>query len=109
MISQMMKECCGEDAMSDLEKMKGSMQMCGKSEFSDGEIQMMQQFCGQSGTPDPERMKQCWRSAAARRTLDTYSRPPAPDWRAYLQRHRPKLANRTGQEAAGLRLYSHGV
>lgn len=57
-MSQMMKECCGEDGMPDLEKMKGFMRMCGKSQFSDDEIQMMKQFCGQGGKPDPEKMKQ---------------------------------------------------
>ena len=51
MMSQMMKQCCGEDGLPDMEKMKGYMQMCGKSEFSDDELAMMKRFCGQGATP----------------------------------------------------------
>lgn len=58
MMSRMMKECCGKDGMSDFEKMKDFMQMCGKSEFSDDETKMMRQFCSESGKPDAEKMKQ---------------------------------------------------
>lgn len=57
-MSQMMKQCCGEDGSPDIEKMKGFMQMCGKSEFSDDELAMMKQFCGQGSKPDAEEMMQ---------------------------------------------------
>lgn len=58
MMSQMMKECCGEDGRPEFEKMKGFMKKCGKTEFTDEEIKMMQQFCGQTGRPDPQKMQQ---------------------------------------------------
>lgn len=58
MMSQMMTECCGKDGLPDVEKMKGFMQMCGKSEFSDQELAMMKQFCSQSGKPDADEMMQ---------------------------------------------------
>lgn len=57
-MSHMMKQCCGEDGLPDMEKMKGFMQMCGKSEFSDDELAMMRQFCGQGAQPDAEEMMQ---------------------------------------------------
>lgn len=57
-MSQMMRQCCGEDGLPDMEKMKGFMQMCGKSEFSDDELAMMKQFCGQGAKPDAEKMMQ---------------------------------------------------
>lgn len=58
MTSQMMKQCCGEDGLPDMEKIKSFMQMCGKSEFSDDELAMMKQFCGQGAKPDAEKMMQ---------------------------------------------------
>lgn len=58
MMSEMMKGCCGEDGMPDLEKMKHFMQMCGKTEFSDKEVEMMREFCSHSGKPNAEKMKQ---------------------------------------------------
>ena len=57
MMSQMMNECCGVDGKPDFEKMKGFMQMCGKSEFGDDELEMVRQFCSQSGKLDVEKMK----------------------------------------------------
>jgi len=58
MMSEMMKECCGKNGLPDLEKMKGFMQMHGKTDFTDDEIKMMQQFCSQSGKPDAEKLQQ---------------------------------------------------
>jgi hypothetical protein len=58
MMSQMMKECCGEDGTPNFEKMKGFMQLLGKTDFSDAESEMLRKFCSQSGKPDAEKMKQ---------------------------------------------------
>lgn len=58
MMSQMMKQCCDEDGLPDIQKMKGFMQMCGKSEFSDDELAMLKEFCGQRSRPDAEKMMQ---------------------------------------------------
>ena len=58
MMSEMMKECCGEDGMPDFERMKRFMEKCGKAKFGDDEIKMMQQFCSQDGEPDAEKMMQ---------------------------------------------------
>ena len=58
MMREMMEQCCGEDGKPDFEKMKSFMQKCGKTEFTDDELQMMHQFCSQGGGPDAEKMKQ---------------------------------------------------
>jgi hypothetical protein len=58
MMSQMMKECCGQDGVPDFEKIKGFMEKCGKTEFTEDEIKMIRQFCGQTGKPDAETMQQ---------------------------------------------------
>jgi len=52
MMTQMMKECCGQDGMPDFEKMKSFMEKCGKREFTDDEIKMMRQFCAQYWQPE---------------------------------------------------------
>jgi hypothetical protein len=58
MVTDMMKQCCGEDGMPNFEKMKHFMEDCGKERFSDDETQMMKHFCGSGGMPDPEKMKE---------------------------------------------------
>jgi hypothetical protein len=45
-MDNMMKQCCGDNGMADFERMKGFMKMCGKSEFTDEEMQTMRQLCG---------------------------------------------------------------
>ena len=57
-MTDMMKQCCGEDGKPNFEKMKQFMEGCGKEQFSDNETQMMKQFCGSGGMPDPEKMKE---------------------------------------------------
>ena len=57
-MSEMMKQCCGEDGKPDFDKMKHFMANCGKEGFGGKEIAMMKQFCGQEGMPDMEKMKE---------------------------------------------------
>lgn len=66
MMTEMMKECCGEGGMPDVEKMKAFMEKCGKAQFTDDDIKMMQQFCGQAGKPDAEKMKQLMEKCGCR-------------------------------------------
>lgn len=58
MMSEMMKQCCGQDGKPDFDKMKQFMKHCGKDAFSDDEIQMMKHFCAQEKMPDVEMMKE---------------------------------------------------
>ena len=57
MMNEMMKKCCGQDGMPNFEKMKGFMEKCGKTQFTDDEVAMMRQFCGQADRPDAEKLK----------------------------------------------------
>jgi hypothetical protein len=62
MMNAMMAGCCGDDGKPDFDLMKQFMEHCGKSEFSDADLQMMKQFCGQEGMPDMAKMKQMMES-----------------------------------------------
>jgi hypothetical protein len=66
MMNEMMKECCGEDGMPDVEKMKSFMEKCGKTHFTEDDIKRMQEFCGQSGKPDAEKIKQLMEKCGCR-------------------------------------------
>lgn len=57
-MNEMMKECCGKDGLPDFDKMKGFMEKCGKTQFTDQEMKMMREFCAQAGKPDAEKLKQ---------------------------------------------------
>ena len=57
MVSEMMKQCCGDDGMPDFKKMKQFMEQCGKEEFSEEHMAMMKEFCAGKGVPDFEKMK----------------------------------------------------
>jgi hypothetical protein len=57
-MSRMLRGCCGEDGMPDLKKLKHFMQTCGKTEFSDKDIEMMTEFCSHSAKPNAEKMRQ---------------------------------------------------
>jgi hypothetical protein len=46
--------------------MKQFMSRCGKSDFSDNEIEMMKQFCCGEGMPDMSRMKAMMESFGCR-------------------------------------------
>ncbi len=66
MMNEMMKQCCGEEGMPNLEKMKEFMEKCGKTEFSQAEVDKMKQFCDQQGMPDFEKMKELMESCRCR-------------------------------------------
>lgn len=57
MMSEMMKQCCGDDGKPSLEKMKQFMEQCGKKEFHEEHMAMMKEFCAEKGMPDFEKMK----------------------------------------------------
>jgi len=57
MMSEMMKQCCGDDGMPDFEKMKQFMEQCGKKEFNEEQMAMMKAFCAEKDKPDFEKMK----------------------------------------------------
>jgi hypothetical protein len=56
-MEEMMKQCCGEGGMPNVEKMKQFMAQCGKTEFSDAEMKMIEQCCGKEGMPDMREMQ----------------------------------------------------
>ena len=56
-MEEMMKQCCGEGGMPDLEKMKQFMEGFGKMDFDEGKMKMMKEFCGKEGKPHPQEMK----------------------------------------------------
>ena len=56
MMSEMMKQCCGDDGMPDFEKMKQFTEQCGKKEFNEEHVAMMKEFCAGKGVPDFEKM-----------------------------------------------------
>lgn len=58
MISEMMKQCCGDDGKPDFERMKQFMEKGGNDSFGESEIAMMKQFCSQQGMPNFEKMKE---------------------------------------------------
>jgi hypothetical protein len=66
MMNEMMKQCCGEEGMPNLEKMKEFMEKYGKTEFSQAEVDKMKQFRDQQGKPDFEKMKQFMESCGCR-------------------------------------------
>lgn len=57
MMQEMMKQCCGEGGMPDVQKMEQFMKSCGKKEFGEAEMEMIKQFCCKEGMPDPQKMK----------------------------------------------------
>ena len=56
-MEEMMKQCCGEGGMPDVEKMKQFMESFGKKEFGEAEMEMIKQFCCGEGMPDPKEMQ----------------------------------------------------
>ena len=58
MMNEMMEQCCGGDGKPNFDMMKQFMEHCGKSEFSDADLQTMKQFCGEDSKPDIAKMKQ---------------------------------------------------
>ena len=57
MMSEMMKQCCGDDGMTNFEKMKQFMEQCGKNEFTEEHMDMMKAFYAGEDMPDFEKMK----------------------------------------------------
>lgn len=57
-MNQMMKQCCGSDGRPDFDMMKRFMTNCGKSDFSEKDMETMKQFCFGEGMPDMSRMKE---------------------------------------------------
>ena len=57
MMSEMMKQCCGDDGMPNFEKMKQFMEQCGKKGFNEEHMNMMREFCAGKDMPDFEKMK----------------------------------------------------
>ena len=55
-MEDMMKQCCGEGGMPDAEKMKAFMEICGKKDFSQEEMELMKNFCCREGKPNPKEM-----------------------------------------------------
>ena len=66
MMNEMMKECCGEGGTPDFDKTKTFMEKCGKTQFTEDDIERMRQFCGQAGKPDAEKMKQLMEKCGCR-------------------------------------------
>ena len=66
MMNEMMKECCNEGGMPDFDKMKAFMERCGKTQFTEADIEMIRQFCSQTGKPDAEKMKQLMEKCGCR-------------------------------------------
>jgi len=62
MMNEMMEQCCRADGKPDFDMIKQFMEHCGKSQFSNNDMQMMKQFCGQEGMPDMTKMKQMMES-----------------------------------------------
>ena len=56
-MEEMMKQCCGEGGMPDLEKMKQFMESFGKMDFGEAKMEMIKQFCGKDGKPNPQEKK----------------------------------------------------
>lgn len=56
-MAEMMKQCCGEGGMPDVEKMKQFMESGGKKDFSESEMKMIEQCCGKEGMPDMREMQ----------------------------------------------------
>jgi len=65
-MNEMMEQCCGADGKPNVDMMKQFMSRCGKSDFSDNEMEMMKQFCCGEGMPDMSRMKAMMESFGCR-------------------------------------------
>ena len=61
-MNEMMEQCCGGDGKPNIGMMKQFMERCGKSEFTDDDMQKMKQFCSQEGMPEMGKMKQMMES-----------------------------------------------
>lgn len=66
MMNEMMQQCCGADGKPDFDMMKQFMERCGKSEFSDDDVNRMKQLCGQEKMPDMDSMNKMMESCGCR-------------------------------------------
>lgn len=57
-MNEMMEQCCGGDGKPNFDMMKRYMSHCGKSEFTDDDVETMKQFCCGEGMPDMSKMKE---------------------------------------------------
>ena len=57
-MNEMMERCCSGDGKPNFDMMKQFMSHCGKSEFTDEDVEKMKQFCGGDSMPDMSRMKE---------------------------------------------------
>lgn len=62
MMNEMIEQCCGCDGKPDFSMMKQFMERCGKSEFTDDDVETMKQFCCGGDMPDMSKMKQMMES-----------------------------------------------
>ncbi len=67
-MNEMMQQCFGGDGKPNFEMMKQFMEHCGKSEFTDDDMQKMKQFCFQERMPDIAKMKQMMESCGCHMT-----------------------------------------
>ena len=61
-MNEMMERCCSGNGKPNFDMMKQFMSHCGKSEFTDEDVEKMKQFCGGDGMPDMSRMKEMMES-----------------------------------------------
>ena len=61
-MNEMMEQCCGGDGKPDFVMMKQYMERCGKSDFTDTDMEAMKQFCCGNEMPDMSEMKQMMES-----------------------------------------------
>jgi len=61
-MNQMMEQCCGGDGKPDFDMMKRFMGHCGKSDFTDDDVEKMTLFCYGKGMPNMFRIKEMMES-----------------------------------------------
>jgi hypothetical protein len=61
-MNNMMEQCCGTDGRPDFDMMKQFMSHCGKSDFTNTDLERMKQFCCAEDMPGMSKMMDMMKS-----------------------------------------------
>ena len=65
-MNEMMEQCCGGDGKPNFDMMKRFMGHCGKSEFTDDDVETMKQFCCGESMLDMSKMREMMESCGCK-------------------------------------------